>query len=114
MDVEGIAEELLILARERAVDLAPHCRNHTFGSDERYLVYWRQGNVLYYRLQGAILKLPTEYRDSPTAFQGMWTEAGTVESVEEAYDLLKAWILDGTEVDDLPKRAVRRNGISGA
>jgi hypothetical protein len=114
MDVEGIAEELLTLAKERVVDLAPYCHKHTFGRDGRYLVFWRQGGVISYRLQGPIVELPTEYRDSATAFQGMWTEAGMVETVEQAYGLLMAWIIEVKEVDDLPKRSVRRNGISGA
>jgi len=43
----------------------------------------------------------------------MWTEAGTVESIEQAFELLVYWIFEGKEVDELPPRAVRRNGISG-
>jgi hypothetical protein len=62
-------------------------------------------------MQGPIAELPSRLRSSAGAFQGMWTEAGTFESMEQAYELVKAWLLDEKEVDDLPTRSVGRYGI---
>jgi hypothetical protein len=41
----------------------------------------------------------------------MWHEAGTLEDLEEAFEFLRAWLIDRKEVDDLPQRYVRREGI---
>jgi hypothetical protein len=35
----------------------------------------------------------------------------TFESITQAFELVKAWLLDGKEVDDLPQRRVRRYGF---
>jgi hypothetical protein len=43
----------------------------------------------------------------------MWTEAGTVDDYVQAFELLNSWLVERKEVDDLPKRTIRRNGISG-
>jgi hypothetical protein len=34
-----------------------------------------------------------------------------LESVERAFGLVKAWLLEGKEIDELPQRLVRRSGI---
>ena len=39
------------------------------------------------------------------------SEAGIFENLEEAVALVKAWLLDGKEVDELPNRCVRRYSI---
>jgi hypothetical protein len=62
-------------------------------------------------MQGAISVLPKCLNNSASAFRGAWSEAGTFENVEQAVELLKAWLLDQKEVDDLPGRSVRRYGI---
>jgi hypothetical protein len=41
----------------------------------------------------------------------MWSEAGTFENLEQAFELVKAWLVDWKEVDDLPSRSARRYGI---
>jgi hypothetical protein len=60
-------------------------------------------------MQGAIRVLPSVFKQSAGAFRGAWTKAGTLGGVEEAFPLVKAWLLDGQEVDDLPKPHVRRS-----
>jgi hypothetical protein len=62
-------------------------------------------------MQGAISVLPSSLRESAGAFRGGWSEAGAFEDMEQAFELVKAWLLDGREVDDLPGRSVRRYGI---
>ena len=67
--------------------------------------------MIHYSLQGKIETVPQVYQASAGAFRGMWDEAGTVADLEEAFEFLKAWLIDGKEVDDLPKRYARREGI---
>jgi hypothetical protein len=62
-------------------------------------------------MQGSISVLPRNLKESASAFRGAWSEAGTFENMEEAFELVKAWLLDWKEVDDLPGRSVRRYGI---
>jgi hypothetical protein len=117
------AEEIVTLASSRGVDLGP-LRNETmFRKDERWVFFWRKDafpgsgpvgqaeGTLYYNMQGAVGVLPSRLAKSASAFHGLWSEAGSLESVEQALDLLVAWPLDGKEVDELPSRTVRRYGI---
>jgi hypothetical protein len=72
------------------------------------LLVWAWGALLD---RGAIDALPERYKASASVFRGMWHEAGTRADLEQAPALLRAWLLDGKEVDDLPLRSVRREGI---
>ncbi len=46
-------------------------------------------------MRGAIAALPDAYKDSASAFHGRWTEAGILEGIEQAFELVKAWVHDG-------------------
>ena len=67
--------------------------------------------TLHYNMQGAISVLPSALRGVVGAFHGAWSEAGTFENLEQAFELVKAWLLDCREIDDLPSRSVRRYGV---
>jgi hypothetical protein len=41
----------------------------------------------------------------------MWHEAGTLVDLDQAFELLKAWLIDMKGVDDLSERSMRREGI---
>lgn len=110
---QWIADGLHALAFSHRNDLASQCKSDAFCRGGRHLSFWRKEGVIAYSLQGPIAVLPVEYRASASDFRGMWTEAGTVENIEQAYELLISWIFEGKDVDELPARAVRRNGISG-
>ena len=105
------AQELVSLGREHGFELDTVCYDWAFLSGDRFLCMWRRNEVVHYNLQGDVGELPMQYEESATAFRGAWTEAGTVEDIGQAFDLLKAWLLDRKEVDDLPPRSVRRCGI---
>jgi hypothetical protein len=62
-------------------------------------------------MQGPIAVLPNKLKASAGAFLGVWTEAGTIENMRQAFELVRAWLLEWKEVDDLPSRSVRRYGI---
>lgn len=117
------AQELVSFAQEQGIDLEPFRKDIAFEKGQRYIDFWRKDDfpcsgpaneplgTLHYNMQGAISELPSRLKDSARAFQGAWTEAGTFESLEQAFALLKAWLLDQKEVDDLPNRCIRRYGI---
>jgi hypothetical protein len=55
--------------------------------------------------------LPSNLKESATAFRGAWSETGTFEDLDQAFVVVKAWLLDRKEVDDLPCRCVNRYQI---
>ena len=118
------AQELVSHAQLQGIDLVPLCNDSIFDKDNRWIFLWRKldglpctgpanekDGTLHYNMQGTIAVLPRELKDSASAFQGMWSESGTVENIEEALELLKAWLLNRKEVDDLPCRFVKRHGF---
>jgi hypothetical protein len=122
------AKELISYAKTQGFDLEP-LRNDSndsmFEKNQRSVFFWRKldrlpcsgrpdekEGTLRYNMQGAIAVLPDAYNQSASAFQGGWTEAGALEGIEQAFDLVKAWLLDGKEVDELPQRLARRAGLA--
>jgi hypothetical protein len=120
---QATAQELVSFAREQGTDLERYRKNFTFQKDRRWIDVWRKDplpgtgpadeplGTLHYNMQGTISVLPRKLEGSVGAFQGMWSEAGTFEGLEQAFQLVKAWLIETKEVDDLPYRCVRRFGI---
>jgi hypothetical protein len=117
------AQELISFARQQGIDLEPFRNDFTFQKDRRWIDVWRKNSLpgtggadeplgtLHYSMQGDIALLPSCLKGSADAFRGAWSEAGTFENLEQAVALVKAWLLDGKEIDDLPGRCVRRYQI---
>lgn len=105
------ARELIDLAERRGIDLRPACHDWAFLNDGRFILVWRKGDRVHYNMQGSIRTLPERYKASAGAFRGMWTEAGTLPNLDDAFEFLKAWLIDKKEVEELPRRYVRREGI---
>jgi hypothetical protein len=117
------AQELVSFARPRGIELEALRKDFTFQKDRRWIDVWRKDEMpysgpadekegtLHYNMQGAISVVPSQLKASAGAFHGAWSEAGTFESKEQALDLVKAWLVDRKEVDELPRRSVRRCGI---
>ncbi len=117
------AQELVAHAQQQGIDLGQFRKDFTFLKDRRWIDVWRKDSLpgtgpadeplgtLHYNMQGAISVLPSRLKGSAGAFRGAWSEAGTFENMEQAFELVKAWLLDWNEVDDLPSRSIRRYGI---
>jgi hypothetical protein len=105
------AQELVAFAKQQGRDLNSVCHDFAFFNEGRFILLWRKEGRVHYNLQGPIDILPERYKASAGAFHGMWTEAGSLADFEQAFELLKAWLIDRKEVDDLPPRYVRREGI---
>jgi hypothetical protein len=115
------AKELVTLARQRGIDLEPVLDDIIFQGNRRWVLFWRKQDgpppggpadeaeaTLHYNMQGAISVLPSNLKASAGAFQGVWCETGTFENLEQAFEFLKAWLIDRKEVDELPSRSVSR------
>jgi hypothetical protein len=117
------AQEIVSLAKWQGIDLDSFRTDFTFHKDRRWIDVWRKDSsigsgpateppgTLHYSMQGTIAELPRKLKESATAFHGAWHEAGTFENTEQAVELVKAWLIDWKEVDDLPSRATRSYGI---
>jgi hypothetical protein len=117
------AQELISFAKQQGFDLDQLRNDCMFQKDRRWVILWRKNELpcsgpaneplgtLHYNMQGAISVLPNSLKHSASAFRGAWSEAGTFENIEQAAQLVKAWLLDSKEVDDLPQRQVRRYEI---
>ena len=108
---EATAQELVALAKQRGADLSSTCHDFAFFKEGRFILLWRNQGKVHYNMQGSIDALPARYKASARAFRGMWHEAGTLADLEQAFELLKAWLIDRKEVDELPQRSMRREGI---
>jgi hypothetical protein len=114
------AQELISFALQQGIRLEPFCTDGHFQRARRWIDLWRKVELrssgpageplgtLHYNLQGTISVLPRKLKGSVGAFRGAWSEAGAFEKLEEAFALVKAWLLDRKEVDELPSRSVRR------
>jgi hypothetical protein len=119
-NLRATAQELVSCAQQQGIDLEPFCKECAFENGQRHIFFWRKDELpgtgpaneplgtLHYNMQGTISVAPSKMKDFTGAFRGQWSEAGTFENLEQAFELLKAWLLDQKEVDDLPNRCVRR------
>jgi hypothetical protein len=105
------AQVLVDLAKQRGFDLGSICYDHAFFSEGRYIWLWRKEGKVLYNMQGKIGVLPEKMKHSASVFRGMWGETGSLDTIEQALEFVRAWLLDRKEVDDLPHRSVRSYGI---
>jgi hypothetical protein len=108
---QATAHELVSFAEQQGFEFGLMCHNWAFLNEGRFISLWRKQGMVHYNLQGRTGKLPERYRSSADSFNGMWHEAGTLANAEQAFGLLKAWLIDGKGADDLPQRQVRREGL---
>lgn len=107
-DIEG---EIISAANSRGIDLASLRHSSGYFSDGRDVSFWRRGGVLHYCIQGNVVALPDEFKESASEFQGLYQESGTLTSFEQAIQLLEAWLTQRQEVDQLPPRQIRKREI---
>lgn len=104
-------QELIAFAKQQGVDLSSIGDDWAFLNEGRFLLLWRKEGRIVYNMQGSVGIVPEKMRASASAFRGMWHETGSLETIEQAFEFVKAWLLDRKEVDDLPSRSVRSYGI---
>ena len=104
------AEHLLRYAATQGDDLAPFRDEHdVFSHRKRWIDFWLDGDAVGYHLRGEVSKLPSQFASSRPSFRGVWDEAGSIKDLPQALELLRSWLLDGKEVDELAGRMVHRS-----
>ncbi len=104
------AVRLLRYAANQGADLTPFHDEHDIFSHRRRLIdFWLEQDTLGYHLRGEIDKLPSEFVGSRSSFRGVWDEAGSIKDVQQAWELLRSWLIDGKEVDELTDRMIHRS-----
>jgi hypothetical protein len=105
------AQELVAFAKQRGIDLSSTFYDWSFLNEGRFILLWRKEGKILYNMQGPVKVLPERLKSSADVFRGMWGETGSLETIEQAFEFVKAWLLDQSEVDELPHRSVRSYGI---
>jgi hypothetical protein len=104
------AEQLLCYAAAQGADLAPFRDEYdVFSNRKRWIDFWLEGDTVGYHLRGEIGKLPARFATSQSSFRGVWDEAGSIRDLHQALELLRAWLIDGKEIDELTGRLIRRS-----
>jgi hypothetical protein len=104
------AERLQHYAAVQGTDLAPLRDEHdVFSHRKRWIDFWLEDARVGYHLRGEIGKLPNQFATSQSSFRGVWDEAGSINDVPQALELLRSWLIDAKEVDELTGRTVHRS-----
>jgi hypothetical protein len=91
------------------MDLGPLRDEHeVFTHRQWWIDFWLEGPTVGYHLRGEIGKLPRQFAASQSSFRGVWDEAGSIKDVAQALDLLRSWLIDAKEVDELAGRMIHR------
>ena len=104
------AEHLHRQAAAEGTNLAPFRDEHdVFSNRKRWIDFWMEGATVGYHLRGEICKLPTQFAASLTSFRGVWDEAGSIKDLHQALELLRSWLIDVKEIDELTGRMIHRS-----
>ncbi len=104
------ADRLLRYAASQGADLAPfHDEHAVFSHQRRWIDFWLDQDTMGYHLRGEIGKLPPGYAGSQSSFRGVWDEAGSIKDLHQAWELLRSWLIDGKEIDELTDRMIHRS-----
>jgi hypothetical protein len=88
-----------------------HAGSGAFQKENRWIEFWVKDDSLCYHLSGEISTPPALIAESRPSFQGIWDETGSLPDLEQAFQLLQAWLVEWKEVDELPDRFLRRWSI---
>jgi hypothetical protein len=109
VSLKETSKQIISIALEKGEDVSPLCDEYgVFESSKRWIEFWVKDDSLCYHLSGEISTPPAQIAESRPSFQGIWDEAGTIPNLEQAFELLRAWLLEGKEIDELPDRSIRR------
>jgi hypothetical protein len=106
------ADRLVIYATTQGCDVAPLRDEYNgFRTPKRSMEIWVEDDHFGYNLSGEIVELPSQFAKSQSSFRGFWSEAGSIDNLDQAFRLLNAWLIEIEEVDKLPHRMISRCGI---
>jgi hypothetical protein len=103
------ANRLLRYAATQGADITPlHDEYDVFSNQRRWIDFWLEPNTVGYHLRGEVGKLPSRFAGSQSLFRGVWDEAGSIKDLQQAWELLRSWLIDGKEIDELTDRMIHR------
>ncbi|HWG44663.1 MAG TPA: hypothetical protein VN688_17940 [Gemmataceae bacterium] len=106
------AERLLRFAAAQDADIAPFRDEYdVFSHRKRWIDFWLESDAVGYHLRGEIAKLPIQFATSQSSFRGIWDEAGSIDDLHQALELLQSWLIDAKEIDELTDRRIHRSMI---
>jgi hypothetical protein len=104
------AERLQRYAAAQGTDLSPFRDEHdVFSHRKRWIDFWLEDATVGYHLRGEIGKLLSQFATSQSSFRGVWDEAGSVNDLHQAWELLRSWLVEAKEVDELTGRMIHRS-----
>jgi hypothetical protein len=104
------AEHLQLYAAAQGTDLSLFRDEHdVFSNRKRWIDFWLEGATVGYHLRGEIGRLPSSFAASQSSFRGVWDEAGSVDDLHQALELLRSWLIDAKEIDKLTSRKIHRS-----
>jgi hypothetical protein len=104
------AERLLHFAAAQGADIAQFRDEYdVFSCRKRWIDFWMEDDTVGYHLRGEIARLPKLFAASESSFRGVWDEAGSIHDLHQALDLLRSWLIEGKEIDELTGRRIHRS-----
>lgn len=104
------AERLCRYAAAHGLDLGPFRDEFdVFSNQKRWIDFWLEDATVGYHLRGETGKLPARLATSQSSFRGVWDEAGSIKDLPQALELLRSWVIDGKEIDELANRKIHRS-----
>jgi hypothetical protein len=104
------AERLQRYAAAQGTDIGRYRDEHdVFSNRQRWIDFWLEDATVGYHLRGEIGKLPSQFATSQSSFRGVWDEAGSINDLPQALELLRSWLIEAKEVDELTGRMIHRS-----
>lgn len=104
------AERLQRYAAAQGTDLSLFRDEHdVFSNRKRWIDFWLEDATVGYHLRGEIGSLPSQFAASQASFRGIWDEAGSIDDLHQALELLRSWLIDTKDIDKLTDRRIHRS-----
>jgi hypothetical protein len=104
------AERLQRYAAAQGTDIGRFRDEHdVFSNRKRWIDFWLEDATVGYHLRGEIGQPPRQFAASQSSFRGVWDEAGSINDLQQAWELLRSWLIEAKEVDELTRRMIRRS-----
>ena len=101
------SRELVDFADCRGIDLRSLWETWVFTRESRMIYFWHEKGEFHFTLQGEVGQ-PT----GTTAYDSYWGESGVIGGMDDALQLLLAWLQDRKAVAALPARVTTTWGTS--
>jgi len=107
--LRATSKQIAAIASASGEDMTAFCNEYgVFEKGNRWIEFWVEEGSLRYHLSGEISTPPMQIAQSRPSFHGIWDETGSLADLDQASQVLRAWLVECKEVDELPHRSIRR------